>query len=124
MCGIPAVRGAANIIHRINEATKFDGITVMPTSSPRRYVGLLQQSPFLATASPVGECLVEQGNELVICVMPAFCGHFADYDLLQSKGFIRAPIEPVNVVVMVNVPAITSSITKSLRSSARHQSRR
>ena len=42
-----------------------------------------KKSPLLATTFEVGKSRLEERDELVICVMPCFCGHFADYELHQ-----------------------------------------
>jgi hypothetical protein len=45
-----------------------------------------QKSPPFIVAFQVGECNIEQGNELVICIVSIFYGPFADYDLQQLKA--------------------------------------
>jgi hypothetical protein len=44
---IPAVRAALELVHRINDAPMFDGIAELYGVIE---VGLVQKSPFLATA--------------------------------------------------------------------------
>jgi len=56
-----------------------------PSMSCRHYP-LPQKCPLLATTFQVGDSIVEQGDELVICVLSGLCGHFTDYDLQQLVG--------------------------------------
>jgi hypothetical protein len=80
---IPAVR-AASFIHRINEATILTGSTVSSSWTAAwvaKMVRVTQIFPSFATAFQVGGCFIEQSDELVINIVPFFCGHFADHDL-------------------------------------------
>jgi hypothetical protein len=68
----------------------LNGITVLLSVTAARVpemVRVPQKSPPFTAAFQVGDCIIEQGNELVICVVSIFCGHFADYYLQQLKAW-------------------------------------
>ena len=106
-CGIPAVDGTVKKVHRKNDATVFDGITVPLI---RFGVARDEKSPLLATTFQICESILEQGDELVIFEMSSFGGHFADYNLQQTQDlpgghevcFTRIAI-PINIRTMHNV---------------------
>ena len=89
--------------HSKNEATVLNGIMV--PSSFITYV--VQTSPHLATALQVGDFTVEQGDDLVICVMSSFCGHFSDYDLQQLNTCTRP-----QKTVLFSAPTISKPMRK------------
>jgi hypothetical protein len=83
LCGIPLVR-AVSFIHYINETAMLNGITI-PSSWTAAWVAEMVRVthifPSFAIAFHVGDCFIEQSDELVISIVSFFCGHFADHDL-------------------------------------------
>ena len=82
---IPAIRGAICFVDRVDDAIVFNSITEVCTS--------FDDDPLRAELSPakegtglkIGESMVDQGNQLEVCIIRMSCGHLADYNLLQNK---------------------------------------
>jgi hypothetical protein len=78
---IPAIDVAVSPVHRKNDATVFNGISVTPCI-PAHSI-MVEKSPPCAVIQ-IGDSPVEQGDEHVISEMSSFCGHFAGYNLQQG----------------------------------------
>jgi hypothetical protein len=87
----------------------LNGITVLFSVTTTRVLEMArvpQKSPPFTAAFQVGDCIIEQGSELVIFVVSIFCGHFAYYDLQQLKAW--TPILVVHSRMHIRITKMTN----------------